>query len=336
MVDQKAPGFPDLRLLFVIPTLNEAAHLPRLLDQFETVQARLGGLIVIVDGGSTDGTRNIALSRAVKNPAIRLLDNPAKLQSAGINRAIELLGHHATHLLRIDAHARYPDDFADRLIQAAKDTGAASVTVSMRAEGSALIQRVNAAAQNAPLGNGGSKHRNRSTGEWVDHGHHALIDIHAFRSVGGYDPAFAANEDAELDYRLTQAGHGIWLTGETEVTYFPRPTLRALARQYFNYGRGRAQNLLKHRAFPRVRQAKVMVVAPALAMATLAPAHPLFAVPAALWAAYCMAFGMALAWEKRDPRLILTALSAMCMHAAWSAGFWARIGRSELRLGART
>jgi hypothetical protein len=75
-------------------------------------------------------------------------------------------------------------------------------------------------------------------GAFVDHGHHALMEIAAFRAVGGYDPDFAHNEDAELDHRLRAAGYDIWLTGRTAITYFPRRALPALARQYFNFGRG--------------------------------------------------------------------------------------------------
>ena len=84
-------------------------------------------------------------------------------------------------------------------------TKADSVVVSMNAEGSACLQRAAAAAQNSLLGNGGSSHRIRSDGRWVDHGHHALMTTAAFKAVGGYDEAFSHNEDAELDVRLTKA-----------------------------------------------------------------------------------------------------------------------------------
>ena len=39
--------------------------------------------------------------------------------------------------------------------------------------------------------------------------------IAAFRAVGGYDESFSHNEDAELDYRLRQAGYRIWMTDKT-------------------------------------------------------------------------------------------------------------------------
>jgi hypothetical protein len=72
------------------------------------------------------------------------------------------------------------------------------------------------------LGNGGAAHRNETGGRWVEHGHHALMTINAFRAVGGYDETFTHNEDAELDARLKAERFHIYLTAETQVTYYPR------------------------------------------------------------------------------------------------------------------
>lgn len=311
--------------LIVIPCLNEEQHISGLLTQLSAVQARLGGQIVVVDGGSTDGTVAKTWDIARQNPAIKLLHNPQKIQSAAINLAVACYGQTAEHLIRIDAHSDYPDDFVDRLLAEAKTVDAASIVVSMHAKGTPFLQRVNAAAQNSPVGNGGSKHRLQSSGEFVDHGHHALILLNAFTEVGGYDESFTHNEDAEFDHRLRDFGHKIWLTAETDLTYYPRDSLAALGRQYFNYGKGRAQNILKHRIVPRLRQAKVMAVLPALVMATLAIFHWVLALPALMWAGYCLAMGLKISRQEKHPALVFTTLSAMLMHASWSLGFWTKI-----------
>jgi glycosyltransferase involved in cell wall biosynthesis len=237
--------------LIVIPCLNEAEHIARVTQQMLAAVARHGGLVVVVDGGSTDGTRAIVADLAREFDLLRLLDNPARRQASAINAAVAAYGQAHTHLIRVDAHSLYPDDFVDVLLAEALATRAASVVVGMIAAGEQGLQRLNAETQNARIGNGGSAHRARGQGEFVDHGHHALMEIAAFRAVGGYDPDFAHNEDAELDHRLRAAGHDIWLTARTAITYFPRSALPALARQYFNFGRGRAANILKHRARPR-------------------------------------------------------------------------------------
>jgi succinoglycan biosynthesis protein ExoA len=179
-----------------------------------------------------------------------------------------------------------------------------------------------AVAQNSRLGNGGSAHRNRSEGRWVDHGHHALIRIAAFRAVGGYDESFSHNEDAELDHRLRAAGFRIWLTAETGLRYFPRRTLSALLWQYFRFGKGRARNLLKHRTGPAPRQLVVAALAPAMLLTLAVPLHPVFALPAVLWLVTCLSGGLALAVAERDPSAVVAGFLAGAMHLAWSAGFW--------------
>ena len=97
--------------------------------------------------------------------------------------------------------------------------------------------------------------------------------VDAFRAVGGYDSTFRFNEDAELDYRLRQAGSVIWLTDRTGMTYYPRSTASGLFRQYFGYGGGRARNIFKHRARPRLRQLAPLAILPVVLLAALSIWH---------------------------------------------------------------
>src|SRR5690606_10797383 len=140
-----------------------------------------------------------------------------------------------------------------------------------------------ATAQNSLVGTGGSAHRTGLGGRFVDHGHHALMRISAYRAVGGYDESFRFNEDAELDYRLTRAGYRIWLTAATVMTYYPRATPSKLFKQYFGYGSGRARNILKHRMVPRIRQMLPLVILPAVALALLSFVHWSALIPLVLW-----------------------------------------------------
>jgi len=311
----------------VIPTFNEAHHIGGLLDSLLPFARRSGTPIIVADGGSGDATRAIVAARAQAEPLIRLLDNPARLQSAGINRAVALAAPETRWLIRVDAHAAYRADFCDILLAEAAETGADSVVVGMHAVGEGVLQRAIAAAQNSRFGNGGAAHRMAPQGRLVDHGHHALMLLAAFRAVGGYDESFSHNEDAELDLRLAQAGARIWLTARTVVTYYPRRSLGALARQYMNFGRGRAATLRKHRQRPRLRQWVVAGLAPALSLAILGPLHPAFVAPLALWVLGCGAAGTSLAVAGRDPRLALGGPAAGLMHLAWSLGFWSGLLR---------
>lgn len=309
-------------LLIVIPALNEARHIDGVLDFAAEFAARVNGLVVVADGGSEDGTRDIVQRRAAHNPLIRLLENPARLQSAGVNLAVARFGETAEWLLRLDAHSGYPADYGDVLLAEARQTGADSVVVSMHATGKGFLQQVIAEAQNSRLGNGGAAHRLAGGGAWVDHGHHALMRLAAFRQIGGYDARFSHNEDAELDHRLRGAGYRIWLTGRTNLTYFPRERLGPLIRQYYNFGRGRACNLLKHNTRPALRQAAVAMLAPAVALAVLTPLNVVFAVPLLLWIVACLAGGVVIALQTRRLHGLLAGFVAGMMHMAWSVGFW--------------
>lgn len=320
MSSSAKPPVPEV--LIVIPALNEALHIEGVLRFASGFAARAHGLVVVADGGSTDATREIVLRHAAQDPLIRLIDNPGRLQSAGVNLAVDRFGRGAEWLLRLDAHSAYPADYGDVLLDEARRTGADSVVVAMHAEGRGFLQQVIAEAQNSRLGNGGSAHRLAGGGAWVDHGHHALMRLDAFRAVGGYDAGFSHNEDAELDHRLRAAGRRIWLTGRTRLTYFPRARLSALGRQYFNFGRGRARNLRKNRIRPAPRQAVVAMLAPASALVVLAPLGAVFALPLALWLLGCLAGGAMIALRTGRVRGLLAGPVAGIMHMAWSAGFW--------------
>ncbi|MER8382602.1 MULTISPECIES: glycosyltransferase family 2 protein [unclassified Mesorhizobium] len=311
--------------MIVVPCLNEAPHIGALLRELRPAAKRLGAVIIVADGGSTDGTRTIVADIAAKDQRVVLLHNEKRLQSAAINLAVARFGEGVDYLIRIDAHGGYPADYCDRLVEEAQATGADSVVVSMLTSGSGMVQKAAAAAQNSRLGTGGSKHRHLSAGEWVDHGHHALIRISAFTAVGGYDETFSHNEDAELDYRLRQAGYRIWMTGKTQMVYYPRSSLKGLYFQYLGYGRGRAKNVLKHRMIPKIRQMVPLLVFPVVLLAAFSFVHWLAAVPLLLWVSVCLGYGFWTAVSQRKPDIALAGVSAMVMHFGWSVGFWLQL-----------
>lgn len=316
------------RVLIVVPTLNEDRHIAGLLDQLAVEARALDALLVVADGGSTDRTRAIVAARAQGDSRIVLLDNPRRVQSAAVNLAVARHGNGAGYVIRVDAHARYPVDYCRALVAEADETSADAIVVPMVTVGEGLFQRAVATAQNSIVGTGGSSHRNGQGGRWVDHGHHALMRVAAFRAVNGYDESFSYNEDAELDFRLRADGYRIWLSGRTRMTYFPRATPAGLFRQYFGYGGGRARNLLKHRAIPRIRQVVPLATAPAVVLAALSVFYWPAMIPAAIWVVASLVLGaIASARGVRETAVPaagapLVGIAAMIMHVAWSAGFW--------------
>jgi succinoglycan biosynthesis protein ExoA len=316
----KAEALPFFSV--VIPVLNEERHigtiLASLLVQLQDEEAE----ILVMDGGSSDGTRSIVTAVAATNEMVRWIDNPGRTQSAACNLAAENLAPQSRILLRVDAHAAYPRDFVFQVINALRTTGATSVVVPMRTVGIGAQQRAIAAAQNSRLGNGGSSHRRIAASRFVDHGHHAAFDLDFFRSVGGYDRSFTHNEDGEFDVRGLRAGGRVWLCSEAVIDYFPRDSLSGLCRQYVRHGRGRARTTRKHGLRLKARQALPLLLLPMTAIGLLSPVLPWIGIPGGIYLCSSVLWGMVTAVKRRDPALLLMGPAAVVMHLSWATGFF--------------
>lgn len=308
-----------MSVLAIIPCLDEAANLERLLDQMLRDPAI--DLIVVADGGSTDGSRTIVERYEAAGKPVRLLDNPDRIQSAGVNLAVRRFGGRFDWILRIDAHCGYPNGYAAILLEAAKSRDASAVVVPMITRGRDGFQLAVAAAQNSVLGTGGSAHRHLGERRFVEHGHHALMDRALFERLGGYCEAMPCNEDAEFDHRQTLAGGRILLEPEAALIYFPRRTPLALWRQYFRYGVGRARTVRRHRTGLRLRQALPLAVPAALVLALLSPVSGLFAVPAVAWLSLSLGAGILVGHRAGGGWRYASGVAAGIMHLGWACGF---------------
>jgi succinoglycan biosynthesis protein ExoA len=325
MADQDPRGAsapPSQDLLYVIPCLNEEKHIRGVIERALGDPDTMAAPVFVADGGSVDRTREIVGELAAREPRVRLVDNPRRLQSAGINLIARDYGRGYTFLVRLDAHADYPPRFGSSLRQVALAVGADSVVVPMRAVGETCFQTAAAAAQNSRLSNGGSPHRVGGRSGFVEHGHHALFTIEAFLAAGGYNECFVANEDAELDVRLIEAGAKIYMSAKDGIVYFPRTTVRGLWRQYVRHGTGRAHTLQLHKRRPKLRQLLPIMVGPAASLALLTPIAPVFAAPLLVWVGACLVYGSVLGAKARSLCQAFSGVAAMIMHLAWSVGYW--------------
>lgn len=321
-------------VLAVVPMLNEAAHIEACVRSLLTGDARLKDVrLIIADGGSTDGSQAIVARLGEEFPNVMLIDNPGRLQSAGVNRAARMHGEGCALLVRCDAHAIYPAGYIMKVADALIARDVASIVVPMDAIGETCFQRANAFIVDTPMGSGGSAHRGGRRSQYVDHGHHAGFRLADFLSVGGYDEDFSHNEDAEFDSRLTQAGGRIFLDADIRLQYLPRATPRALAKQYYNYGKGRARTLLKHGDRPKLRQlippatfiACVLgfAIAPFWPWTLIAPAGYLFALALA---------SVLVAVKMRSACGLLAGAASAIMHMSWSAGFLRQLAAGQRRV----
>lgn len=309
-------------VVVVIPTLNEGRHIETCVRSLMTGDARLKQVeLIVADGGSRDWTRAVVEMLQEEFPNLRLLHNPKRLQSAAVNAAARGAGIGRRILIRCDAHAIYPPNYVMQAADSLARRGVASVVVPMDADGITCFQKANAWIVDTHLGSGGSAHRGGRTSGFVDHGHHAAFDLKTFLHVGGYDETFSHNEDAEFDTRLRQAGGRIFMDADIRLTYLPRATIAGLARQYYNYGRGRARTLLKHGEKPKLRQLiPPVTLIGCIAGLALAPVTPWALLVPGSYAAALAGASLLVAMWRMSLCGLMAGVASGVMHMSWSAG----------------
>lgn len=249
----------------VVPARNEERHLGRCLDSIVTQDYPPDRLeIVVVENGSGDGTAAVAESYARRDPRITVLVSKARNQAEAMNIGIRTA--RGEIVARVDAHSWLGPGYLRGVAAAlARYPDTVGVGGPFLPAGATLLERVAAKARSSPVGVGGGYGSDRRA---TDHPV-ATVQCGAYRrqallDIGLFDPAMAYGEDEELNWRFVRRGATIMLCPALAQYYRPRPTLRALARQYWNYGQGRFRVVRKHPDFLRPKH-----VVPSLFVAAL-------------------------------------------------------------------
>ena len=233
----------------VLPTLNERDHvvdcLTSLLAQDYTIDE-----ILVVDGGSTDGTT--ALARGI-DERVRVVDNPRTTAAAAMNIGLTEARHDL--VVRVDAHSVYAPDYVRRSVETLTESGVAIAGGPMRPVGRTSFGRAVAAATSSPIGIGNGRFHYATEACDVETVYLGAFDRRTIVAAGGYDEAGIqwAAEDQELAFRVRQQGGRIRLDPSIRSWYTPRETPRAVWNQYRNYGLCKASTLRKHGRLPYLR-----------------------------------------------------------------------------------
>ncbi len=228
----------------VIPMLNESGHIESCLAGLltQTYPPHLIEVLVI-DGGSDDGSREAVEQVSVDHPNVRLIDNPRRLAAAAAN--IGLAESSGNVLSYLSAHGVPDADYIETSVQMLLETGAVGVGGRYVHEGTDPYSRAIGLAMASPFGMA-SPHRSSSKREDVDTISHPTFHKQPMIDAGGYDETLLRNEDYEFNYRLRRAGGRLVFCPEISSVYRPRASLRALATQFFAYGRWKATVVRRH------------------------------------------------------------------------------------------
>ncbi|RMF52103.1 MAG: glycosyltransferase family 2 protein [Chloroflexota bacterium] len=308
----------------IMPVYNEEAFIARSLGAVLAQDYPSERLEVIVaDGMSQDATRQIIQSLPGAE-RVRILDNPQRLQAAGMNMA---LAHAKGEIIvRVDGHTIIAPDYVRNCVRALQTTEAWNVGGGMHPVGQTPMGKAIAAAGRSAFAVPTAFHVSDRPC-YTDTVYMGAWWRWALERVGGYDPSFAINEDYELNYRLRAAGGRIYFSPAIRSEYYCRQSLAALWRQYYRYGIGRVQTLRKHPRSLRLRQVVApLFVAGVFGGAALAPFNALLRALWLLGLALYAATNVFFSWRTARrygmahlPRLPLVFLT---IHIAWGLGFW--------------
>jgi succinoglycan biosynthesis protein ExoA len=311
----------------VLPTRDEQQYLCDCLTSL-TAQDYAGELeILVVDGRSTDRTREIARAAGTR---VRVLDNPGITAAAAMNRGVA--SAQGSVIVRADAHALYEPDYVRRCVELLETGRYAVVGGPMRPVGISRFGRAVAAVTSSPLGVGPGRFHYATELTEVDTVFLGAFPHEVITEVGGYDETRLqwAAEDHELNLRIRERGGRIAVDPAIRSWYFPRESPTSLGRQYFNYGRGKVSTLAKHRRLPSWRPLAPAglvagtAVAVAVGVATRRPAVAL--APLVAYAAAATGAGWRFGADPGVAPHRAAAAMAIC-HWTYGAGFWAGVGR---------
>lgn len=310
----------------IIPCRNEEKTIHHVLEALHQQSFPVEDMeVVIADGFSSDNTRSAiqAFQEAHPSLKVRLIDNPKQIIPAGLNAAIQAAS--GGIIVRMDAHSLPEADYVQRSVEAIQSGIAENVggVWNIQAPNNSWIARSIAAAAGNPLAVGDALYRFTDKAAYVDTVPYGAYKRSLFDEIGLFDETLLANEDYEVNTRIRQAGGRIWLDPAIRCTYFSRPTLRALARQYWGYGYWKAQMLKRYPETLRWRQAlPPLFVLGVLFLAILGffwkPAWIALATALGLYLLIQLIPALSLARKQKDlslaPGIVLATLT---MHFSW-------------------
>jgi len=324
-------------ITIIMPIRNEADFIERAIRSVLDNDYPAGRMeILVVDGMSDDGTREITARLSKADSRVMMLDNPKRIASTAMN--IGLKAARGDLFIRVDGHVEIPADFIAKSIRCLHEHPEAWVaggyikTVADSFTGQAI-----ASAMRSPIGVGNSRFRLGDYEGWVDtlafgtH-HRWIVD-----KIGYFDEELVRNQDDEFNLRIILAGGKIWMSKSIQSTYFSRGSLRKLWKQYFQYGFWRIRTLQKHKRPASFRQLVPLLFVLSLLLPSLAgflwkPLWILLAIEASLYVLGLL-FGTLDVGRKSGWRYApLAPVVFAILHFAYGAGsLWGSVRFSILR-----
>lgn len=253
----------------ILPIRNEVQYIQRSLDAVLRQDYPPNHIEVLVaDGMSDDGTRDIVLRCQEKMPNLRLIDNLGKIVPIGMNTALRQA--RGEIIIRVDGHCEIASDYTRKCVNHLLEDSVDGAGGSMQTIGETPLSETIAVCMSSSFGVGGSAFRTIT-------GISMIVDTIPFpaytkkiiEKVGLYDEELVRNQDDEYNYRIRDHGGKLLLADDIRSKYYSRGTLSGLWKQYFQYGFWKVRVMQKHPKQMRLRQFVPPVFAAALIFSSL-------------------------------------------------------------------
>jgi len=328
--NQPAQAFVFPAVSVIMPILNEERHLE------EAVEAVLGQdypgpiELILALGPSRDHTDEIASRITEIESQVRTVQSPSGRTPDALNAALAECRNEI--VARVDGHGILDRDYVSTAYQLLQETGAANVGGLMDAQGVTPFERAVAAAMTSRLGVGAARFHTGGDPGVADTVYLGVFRREWLDRLGGYDPRFVRAQDWELNHRIREAGGVVWFSPRLRVSYRPRPSLAALARQYRDYGRWRRVVARTHRGTINARYlAPPTVLVAVAAGAVLGFFWPLaWVVPIGYFAATALG-GLTMSGDLTLRERLMLPVVLPTMHLSWGWGYLT----SRVRIGAQ-
>jgi glycosyltransferase involved in cell wall biosynthesis len=309
----------------VLPCRNEQGYIQDCLTSILQQEPPAGGFeILVADGMSTDGTREYLQKIATERPQIRILDNPGRIVSTGLNAAIRAA--RGEIIVRMDAHTVYAPDYVRQCLAVMSETGADNVGGPMQTTAQSYMERAIRAVFHSAFAVGGARSHKADYEGYVDTVIYGCWRKTVFERIGYFDEELVRNQDDEHNLRLLRSGGKIYQSTRIRSWYHVRGSVKALFRQYMQYGYWKVLVIRKHKTPASLRH---LVPGTFVALLCSLAAFGLF-WPPALWGAVGLgilyavtALAAAVAIAARTEWTLLPVLPVVvaCFHFGYGYGF---------------
>lgn len=235
-------NWPDVAV--IMPVLNEEHYLANSVNAIlrQNYPGKLK--IVLAVGPSSDQTARVAHELSMQSSQVEIVNSPTGRTPDSLNLAISKC--HEEIIIRVDAHSELSEKYIETAVETLIRTGADNVGGIMGATGKTEFEKAVAAAMTSPLGVGSAAFHTGGEEGPAESVYLGVFRKSALERVGGYDTKFTRAQDWEMNHRIRSTGGLIWFNPNLYVVYRPRPNLRKLAKQYFQYGTWRREVMRQH------------------------------------------------------------------------------------------